>query len=78
VEWALWTQKHAIEGEVSVVTARGCSPPFYSGREGGTPGRGRGKWSVVIALAPLMARRLDEGLRSEIKGGIKARSEDLA
>jgi hypothetical protein len=33
---------------------------------------------VVIALMPLMAGRLDEGLRSEIKGGIKAWSEDLA
>jgi hypothetical protein len=34
VEWALRTQKHAIKGEVSVVMARGCSPPFYSGRGG--------------------------------------------
>jgi hypothetical protein len=33
---------------------------------------------VVIALMPLMAGRLDEGLRSEIKGGIKAWNEDLA
>jgi hypothetical protein len=33
---------------------------------------------VVIALMPLMAGQLDEGLRSEIKGGIKAWNEDLA
>jgi hypothetical protein len=35
----------------------------------GTPGRGRGNWPTVIALTPLMVGRLDEGLRSEIKGG---------
>jgi hypothetical protein len=34
---------------------------------------------MEIALMPLMVGRLDEGLRSEIKGGgIKARNEDLA
>jgi hypothetical protein len=33
---------------------------------------------VVIVLTPLMMGRLDEGLRGEIKGGIKAWSEDLA
>jgi hypothetical protein len=36
---------------------------------------------VVVALMPLMVGRLDEGLRSEIKGGgggTKAWSEDLA
>jgi hypothetical protein len=31
-----------------------------------------------MALMPLMAGRLDDGLRSEIKGEIKALSEDLA
>jgi hypothetical protein len=41
---------------------------FYSG-QGGTLGRGRGKQPVVIALMSLMAGRLDEGLRCEIKGG---------
>jgi hypothetical protein len=40
---------------------------------------GEGKRPTVIALMPLMVGRLDEGLRSEIKGGgIKAWSEDLA
>jgi hypothetical protein len=34
VEWTLRTQKQAIEGEVSVVMAGGCSSPFYSGRGG--------------------------------------------
>jgi hypothetical protein len=37
-------------------------------------GRGRRKWPAVIVLTPLMAGRLNEGLR----GGIKAWSEDLA
>jgi hypothetical protein len=32
VEWALQTRKQAIEGEVSVVMAEGCSSSFYSGR----------------------------------------------
>jgi hypothetical protein len=32
VKWALRTQKQAIEGEVSVVMAGGCSSSFYSGR----------------------------------------------
>jgi hypothetical protein len=44
VEWALQTRKQAIEGEVSVVMARGCSS-FYSGRGGahhsGGGGNGR-------------------------------------
>jgi hypothetical protein len=68
VEWELRTRKHAIEGEVSVVMAGGCSSSFYSGR-GGTPGWGRRKRPVVMALMPLMVGRLDEGLRSEIKEG---------
>jgi hypothetical protein len=56
---------------------RGGAPrPFIVAGEG-TPGRGRGKRPVVIALTPLMAGRLDDGLRSEIKGEIKAWSEDL-
>jgi hypothetical protein len=42
VEWALRTQKQAIEGEVSVVMAGGCSSSFYSGREGHT-GAGKGE-----------------------------------
>jgi hypothetical protein len=45
VEWALRTQKQAIEGEVSVVMAGGCSSSFYSGRgrehRGGGGGNGR-------------------------------------
>jgi hypothetical protein len=39
VGWTLQTQKRAIEGGVSVVMARGCSLPFYSGRGGGN-----GRW----------------------------------
>jgi hypothetical protein len=35
VEWTFRTRKQAIEGEVSVVMAGGCSSPFYSGRGGG-------------------------------------------
>jgi hypothetical protein len=34
VEWVLRTRKQAIEGEVSVVMAGGCSLSFYSGRGG--------------------------------------------
>jgi hypothetical protein len=34
VEWALQTHKQAIEGEVSVVMAGGCSSSFYRGRGG--------------------------------------------
>jgi hypothetical protein len=42
VEWALWTRKQAIEGEVSVVMAGGCSSSFYSGR-GGAHWEGEGE-----------------------------------
>jgi hypothetical protein len=42
VEWALRTQKQAIEGEVSVVMGGGCSSSFYSGREGAHRGGGGG------------------------------------
>jgi hypothetical protein len=42
VEWALRTRKQAIEGEVSVVMARGCSSSFYSGRGGAHRGAGGG------------------------------------
>jgi hypothetical protein len=45
VEGELWTRKHAIEGEVSVVMAGGCSSSFYSSRgrshQGGGWGNGR-------------------------------------
>jgi hypothetical protein len=45
VEGERWTQKHAIEGEVSVVMAGGCSSSFYSGRgrahRGGGGGNGQ-------------------------------------
>jgi hypothetical protein len=43
---------------------RGCSLPFYSGWSGG-----RRKRPAVMALMPLMAVRLDDGLRGEIKRG---------
>jgi hypothetical protein len=43
VEGELWTRKHVIEGEVSVVMVGGCSSSFYSGRgEGAHQGRGGG------------------------------------
>ena len=42
VEWALRTRKQAIEGEVSVVMAGGCSSSFYSGRVGAHRGGGGG------------------------------------
>jgi hypothetical protein len=42
VEWALRTQKQAIEGEVSVVMVGGCSSSFYSGCGGAHRGRGGG------------------------------------
>jgi hypothetical protein len=42
VEWALRTQKQAIEGEVSVVMAGGCSSFFYSGQGGAHRGGGGG------------------------------------
>jgi hypothetical protein len=42
VEWALRTRKQAIEGEVSVVMAGGCSSSFYSGRGGAQQGGGGG------------------------------------
>jgi hypothetical protein len=45
VEGERWTQKHAIEGEVSVVMVGGCSSSFYSGRgrahRGGGGGNGQ-------------------------------------
>ncbi len=45
VGWTLRTRKQAIEGEVSVVMAGGCSSSFYSGRggahRGGEGGNGR-------------------------------------
>jgi hypothetical protein len=42
MEWALQTRKQAIEGEVSVVMAKGCSSSFYSGRGGEHRGGGGG------------------------------------
>jgi hypothetical protein len=42
VEWALQTQKQAIEGEVSVVMAERCSSSFYSGWGGAHQGGGGG------------------------------------
>jgi hypothetical protein len=42
VVWELQTRKHAIEGEVSVVMARGSSSSFYSGRGGAHRGGGGG------------------------------------
>jgi hypothetical protein len=39
VEWALWTRKQAIEGEVSVVTAGGAPRPFIVAGEGHTGAR---------------------------------------
>jgi hypothetical protein len=63
----LRTREQANEGGVSVVMAGGCSSPFYSGRGGARQGKGRGKRPVVMALTPLMAGRLDEGMRREIK-----------
>jgi hypothetical protein len=42
VEWALQTRKQAIEGEMSVVMAGGCSSSFYSGRGGAHQGGGAG------------------------------------
>jgi hypothetical protein len=35
------------------------------------PGIGRGKWPAVMALTPLKAGWLNEGLRGGLKGGIK-------
>jgi NAD(P)H-dependent flavin oxidoreductase YrpB (nitropropane dioxygenase family) len=70
VEGELRTRKHAIEGEVSVVMAGGCSSSFYSGRGGGGhTGVGEGETAGLMALMPLMAGRLDEWLMSEIKEG---------
>jgi hypothetical protein len=42
VEWALRARKQAIEGEVIVVMAGGCSSSFYSGRGGPHWGGGGG------------------------------------
>jgi hypothetical protein len=58
--------------------AGGCSSPFYSGRGWARWGRGRGKRPTVMALTPLMAGRLDEGLGGKLRGGIKAWRKDLA
>jgi hypothetical protein len=51
---------------LSVVMAGGAPRPFIVVGEGHT-GRGRGNRPTVMALTPLKAGRLDEG----IKGGIK-------
>jgi hypothetical protein len=42
VEGELWTRKHSIEVEVSVVMAGGCSSSFYSGRGRAHQGEGGG------------------------------------
>jgi hypothetical protein len=42
VEGELWTRKHSIEVEVSVVMAGGCSSSFYSGRGRAHRGEGGG------------------------------------
>jgi hypothetical protein len=54
VGWTLQTREREIKGVVSVVMAGGCSSPFYSGRRG-----------AHRTLMPLMAGRLDEGLRGD-------------
>jgi hypothetical protein len=69
VEGELRTQKHTIEGEVSVVMAGGVLLVLLYWPGKGTLGRGRGKQPAVMALMPLMAGWLDEGLRREIKEG---------
>jgi hypothetical protein len=56
-----------------VVMAEGCSSPFYSGRGGARWGEGGGNGRPIMALMPLMAGRLDEGLRGEIKRGNQGR-----
>jgi hypothetical protein len=68
VEGELRTGKHSIEGGLSVVMAGGAPHPFIVA-EGGHTRAGEGKWLAVMALTPLMAGRLDEGLRSEINEG---------
>jgi hypothetical protein len=71
VGWTLQTQKRAIEGGVSVVMVRGGAPrPFIVAVEGHT-GAEEGKRPAVIVLTPLMAGRLDEGLRGESRRGVK-------
>jgi hypothetical protein len=47
-----------------VVMGAGAPRRFIVAGEGHT-GAGRGKWPAVIVLTPLMAGRLDEGLRGE-------------
>jgi hypothetical protein len=42
VGWTLRTRERANEGGVSVVMARGCSSPFYSGLGGAHRGKGVG------------------------------------
>jgi hypothetical protein len=75
VGWTLRTRERTIEGEV--MAGGGAPRPFIvAGR--GTSGRGRGKQPAVMALTPLMAERLDGGLRVELRGGIKVGNEDLA
>jgi hypothetical protein len=49
VEWALRTQKQAIEGEVSVVMAGGAPRPFIVVGEGHT-GAGEGKMAGSNSL----------------------------
>jgi hypothetical protein len=61
-------RRRSVEGEVSVVKAGGAPRPFIMA-EGGHTGAGRGKRPAVMALTPLMAGRLDDELRSEIKEG---------
>jgi hypothetical protein len=49
VEWALRTQKQAIEGEVSVVMAGGAPRPFIVTGEGHT-GAGEGETALGNSL----------------------------
>jgi hypothetical protein len=50
----------------------------FTGAWEGMPGREGGKWPAAISLMPLMVGGLLRGYGVELKGGIKARSEDLA
>jgi hypothetical protein len=68
VRWGLQTWEQAKEGGVGLVMAGGARCPFIVA-ERGTPGRGRGKWPTVMALMPLKAGRLNEGIKGGIDSG---------
>jgi hypothetical protein len=76
VRWGLWTQERAKEGGGECGDGRGCSSPFYRGREDGS-GQGRRRNSRR-GDGDLMPRPLELKLFHGVKEGGGKMGEHMA